>query len=80
MCFNVHLSQWRRVTSGVPQGSVLGPILFLIYINDLDGVIVNWILKFVDDTKVFAKIRSADDASSLQRDLDDLSSGLGSGK
>ena len=72
VCFNGHLSRRRRVTRGVPQGSVLGPIFFLIYINDLEGGLVNWILKFADDTKVFAKIRSADDASSLQKDLDRL--------
>ena len=49
------VSNWKSVLSGVPQGSVLEPILFLIYINDLDDHIPNKVLKFEDDTKVFRK-------------------------
>ena len=58
--------------SGVPQGSVLGPILFLIYINDLEDDISSKVLKFGDDTKVFRKVTNDTDKQSLQDDLDKL--------
>jgi len=51
---------------------VLGPILFLIYINDLDYGIRNWILKFADDTKIISRMDNVQDRVSLQNDLDKL--------
>jgi len=63
------LSELVPVISGVPQGSVLGPLPFLIYINDLDCNVKNWILKFADDTKIFSKIMDDNDRDSLQQDL-----------
>ena len=58
--------------SGVHQGSVLGPILFLIYINDLDDSITSNVRKFADDTKLFRKVNTDGDKQHLQNDLDRL--------
>ena len=66
------IANWKSVLSGVPQVSVLGPILFLLYINDLEVDISSKVLKFADDTKVFRKVTNDTDKQSLQDDLDKL--------
>jgi hypothetical protein len=58
--------------SGVPQGSVLGPILFLIFVNDLPEWMISSIKLFADDTKIWKEIRSEDDQLVLQTDLNRL--------
>ena len=58
-------SEWASVYSGVPQGSVLGPLLFLIYINDLTDNIKSSIKLFADDSSLFIKVRNLDEAHSL---------------
>jgi ribonucleases P/MRP protein subunit RPP40 len=66
-------SSWQPILSGVPQGSVLGPLLFLIFINDLGADLACRLLMFADDTKLFARIQGLDDGLSLQHDLDSVS-------
>lgn len=65
-------SDWSPVTSGVPQGSVLGPVLFLIYVNDMDDGIMSRISKFADDTKLYHKVCTDDDKREIQQDLERL--------
>ena len=65
-------SQSTSVTSGIPQGSVLGPTLFIIYINDLPNIVQSNVFLFADDTKIFQRIATVNDMELLQRDLDAL--------
>ena len=65
-------SSWTEVLSGIPQGSVLGPMLFICYINDMSSVVDSPIYLFADDTKVFSSIASVDDHSERPHDLEQL--------
>ncbi len=69
---NKATSAREKVISGVPQGSVLGPILFLLYINDLPDYITSHIKIFADDTKIFKSIQDIRDCEELQSDLTNL--------
>ena len=67
-------SKNHKVPSGipVPQGSVLDPILFVIYINDMPECVDSTTYLFADDTKIFREIKSPNDEEKLQNDLDEL--------
>ena len=65
-------SGWELVLSGVPQGSVLGPVLFIVFIDDIDEGIRSTVLKFVDDTKLVARVGSEEDRERLRQDLVEL--------
>uniref|UniRef100_A0A8C4XYG1 Reverse transcriptase domain-containing protein n=1 Tax=Gopherus evgoodei TaxID=1825980 RepID=A0A8C4XYG1_9SAUR len=70
---NGRFSEWRGVTSVVPQGSVLGPILFNLFINDLERGVNSEMAKFADDTKLLKIVKTKADCEELQKDLTKLS-------
>src|SRR5215469_6813345 len=69
---NGKTSSWTKVLSGVPQGSVLGPLLFLVFVMDLPKVIRQKAMMFADDTKLWSRISEAADGIKLQEDLDNI--------
>lgn len=62
-------SEWTEVTSGVPQGSVLGPLLFILYINDLPDIVKTHCKLFADDAKIYKEINNIEDFEDIQCDL-----------
>merc|ERR1719309_960275 len=70
---NGEMSEEQDVVSGVPQGTVLASILFIIMISDIDESLKSSIVRlFADDTRVSAKIRTKEDMELLQRDLEEV--------
>jgi retron-type reverse transcriptase len=66
---NSSLSETKEVTSGVPQGSVIGPTLFIMFINDLPDNIKSDILLFADDVKLYKIVNNQENCRELQEDL-----------
>ena len=70
---NGQFSNWSKVSSGVPQGSILGPLLFILYINDISSIVNARAKLFADDVTLYATIQSNEDYEVLQADLDSIS-------
>ena len=65
-------SDWQNVLSGIPQGSILGPVLFIIFVNDLPDVVGCLCKMFADDCKIYNSINSVIEQQRLQEDIDRL--------
>ena len=72
MMLDGQVSDWSEVLSGVPQDSVLGCILFVLYVNDIDEFINSKILKFADDTRIYRTVNSLEAIDSLRADVHNL--------
>ena len=70
VCVNGNSSDWMPVLSGTPQGTALGPHLFLLYINDIHEKVSSTVRLFADDCMLYRTIDSAEDEKILQQDLD----------
>ena len=66
---NSSTSKWEPVISGIPQGSILGPILFTLYVNDIPASLQSIISMYADDTKLISAILSEDSTENLRSDL-----------
>ena len=69
---NNEMSTWSTISSGIPQGSVLGPTFFVVFINDIPDSINSTVNIFADDTKLFRSVTSEEEHVVLQSDLDML--------
>ena len=65
-------SEWLPVTRGIPQSSVQEPVLFIIYINDIDATVFSSVLMFADDTRLYNNVCKCDQTDHLQCDLDEI--------
>jgi len=71
---NGSMSKWKAITSDVPQGSILGPIVFNVFISGVYGGIERTLSQFADDTKLCGAVDTRQGRDGIQRDLDRLQS------
>ena len=69
---NGQSSEWTDVSSGVPQGSVLGPLLFIMFVNDLPDEVKSYCKLFADDAKLYKDLQNLEDFETIQNDLNKL--------